>query len=168
MKVLIFRIISIILLLCCMIAIFKLSSEDAQKSSNTSTKVITKVAEIVYPEFESLDNEEKAVKIEGLQFTVRKLAHLSIFALLGVTSFLTAVSFIGLRIKKSLIFNLLFCLLYAISDEVHQLFISGRSCELRDIMIDFFGAVIGTGICILVLKAVKWIYKKAFFQGEKV
>lgn len=33
--------------------------------------------------------------------------------------------------------------IYAISDEVHQLFVEGRSCELRDMLIDSAGVIAG-------------------------
>ena len=36
---------------------------------------------------------------------------------------------------------------YGASDEIHQIFVSGRSMELRDFMADTAGAVIGTTAC---------------------
>ena len=33
--------------------------------------------------------------------------------------------------------------LYAVSDEIHQIFVPGRSCELRDILIDSAGVLVG-------------------------
>ncbi|MFC0560849.1 VanZ family protein [Halalkalibacter alkalisediminis] len=43
------------------------------------------------------------------------------------------------------------CVLYAISAEVHHLFIPGRSKEVRDVLIDSSGALVGLGfICLLV------------------
>ena len=41
---------------------------------------------------------------------------------------------------------------YAISDEVHQLFIVGRSCEVRDVLIDTSGGSIGAFIYYFYLK----------------
>ena len=38
------------------------------------------------------------------------------------------------------------CVIYACSDEIHQLFIFGRSCELRDVLIDFIGSLLGVMI----------------------
>ena len=34
-------------------------------------------------------------------------------------------------------------ILYAISDEIHQYFVPGRSAEIRDVLIDVLGANIG-------------------------
>ena len=35
-----------------------------------------------------------------------------------------------------IITSILIGALYAVSDEIHQLFIVGRSCEIRDVIID--------------------------------
>ena len=43
---------------------------------------------------------------------------------------------------------------YAITDEIHQTFIPGRSGEIRDVIIDSFGILTGLLICIVFLKVV--------------
>ena len=43
--------------------------------------------------------------------------------------------------------------LYAVSDEIHQVFIDGRSCELRDIAIDAGGVLLGVLIIHLIWRA---------------
>ena len=58
--------------------------------------------------------------------------------------------------KKYLI--ILFCFLYAISDEIHQLFIVNRSCELRDVLIDMIGVLIG--YFLIKIKESKTIFKR--------
>ena len=44
---------------------------------------------------------------------------------------------------KSILITLIIVFLYACTDEIHQLFISGRSGEFRDIMVDTCGGIIG-------------------------
>ena len=61
--------------------------------------------------------------------------------------------------NNALIFTLLFVLAYGILDEVHQLLIPGRSCELFDFMADMLGGIIG----IIVVKILIHFYK---FQGS--
>jgi VanZ family protein len=39
-----------------------------------------------------------------------------------------------------------FCVLYAVSDEVHQLFVPGRGAQVTDVLIDNAGAFVGIGI----------------------
>ena len=75
------------------------------------------------------------------QFAIRKLAHFSEFALLG---FLT---FALIKWKSVLV-----CGLYAATDEIHQCFVLGRSCEFRDWCIDFCGVMFGVLIMWLILK----------------
>jgi VanZ family protein len=55
-----------------------------------------------------------------------------------------------------------FCLLYAISDEVHQIF-SNRGASAKDVVIDFAGAVTG----ILLLRAILGIVRAAKRRREK-
>jgi len=53
---------------------------------------------------------------------------------------------------RGIIAALLICVLYAASDEIHQLFIAGRSGEVRDVLIDSAGASIGIGIWMVVAR----------------
>ena len=52
--------------------------------------------------------------------------------------------------KKQIIYSILFTTLYACTDEIHQLFVEGRSGEIRDIIIDGLGATLGTMIFLLI------------------
>ena len=51
--------------------------------------------------------------------------------------------------------GLLVSILYAISDEIHQLFIPGRSCQITDICIDTLGILIGFTIYKYSIKFIK-------------
>ena len=85
---------------------------------------------------------------------LRKTAHLIEFGVLVVLALR-----IGLRGEKAksrkwvYIVALLFCLLYAVSDEYHQSFVGGRAMTLRDVLIDSLGMVGGSGIYLAVGKA---------------
>lgn len=50
---------------------------------------------------------------------------------------------------KGFLFSLVFCILYAISDEVHQVFVPGRGAQVTDVLIDSFGAFIGIGMYVV-------------------
>ena len=39
------------------------------------------------------------------------------------------------------------CFLYACTDEFHQLFIAGRSAEIKDVLIDSFGSLTSILLC---------------------
>lgn len=79
---------------------------------------------------------------------IRKTAHMTLYAILA---FYAACS----QIKPSFKKVLLFCACYACTDEFHQLFIPGRSGEIRDICIDCLGACIGFLLFTGIKKTVK-------------
>ena len=79
--------------------------------------------------------------IETLNFIIRKLAHLTEYFILT----LLVVSLLKEYTKserKIIILSLIFCFLYACTDEYHQSFISGRTATLRDVFIDTTGGII--------------------------
>lgn len=102
---------------------------------------------------------ELLTKIFGVGFTeffIRKTAHMSEYAALGFFSaFAFAYTF---KNAKRFYFGIIFTLLYAISDEIHQLFVSGRSGQVRDVLIDMAGALLGVvclGLCYFIYMKVK-------------
>lgn len=139
--------------------IFSLSSQNADESSETSGSLIASLAEIFYPDFDGLTGEEQEQVIGSFQFIARKTAHFSIYGILGFLSFLTFVSYRRLRLILRLSLSAAVCLAYAISDEIHQLFVAGRSCELRDVCIDFGGAMLAITVSVLFSRYIKRIYK---------
>lgn len=81
-------------------------------------------------------------------WVIRKTAHMTLYAILA---FCAACS----QIKPSFKKVLLFCACYACTDEFHQLFIPGRSGEIRDVCIDCLGACIGFLLFTGIKKTVK-------------
>ena len=81
-------------------------------------------------------------------WVIRKIAHMTLYAILA---FCAACSQIKTSFKKVL----LFCAWYACTDEFHQLFIPGRSGEIRDVCIDCLGACIGFLLFTGIKKTVK-------------
>lgn len=55
-------------------------------------------------------------------------------------------------IKYALAMSIFLSFLYACTDEIHQIFVPGRSAQFRDILIDTLGASIGTIITYLIIK----------------
>lgn len=118
------------------VIIFILSSSPATDSDRQSGFIVNIITSIS----PSLKNADFLVTI------VRKSAHFLEYTTLG---FLTARGF-NLS-KKSLWWAIPTCALYAMTDEFHQTFVSGRSGELRDTLIDTLGAT--TGILLYYLTA---------------
>ena len=142
------KIILWILVVSWMGLIFYFSSMDATKSTSQSQGLIEST-KIVQHHEKDLSVEEKEAYIESLDRPVRKVAHGGIYFILGILVFL-ALDCYNMNSKKLLLISILICFLYACSDEFHQLLINGRSGEIRDIIIDSFGAIIGIMIMYLI------------------
>lgn len=80
-----------------------------------------------------------------MTFLIRKFAHFSIYALLGICVYEFFLS-MNYSSKASLYLAVLFCFLLASADEWHQSFVPGRSGELRDVLIDTCGSALGTSL----------------------
>ena len=98
----------------------------------------------------------------NISFVIRKLAHFSEYLLLGVSLSLSARDILSITVYRergslSLMHNqtikisLLIGSLYAVSDELHQMFVPGRSCEIRDMIIDSCGVFDGPLIWRLIM-----------------
>jgi len=124
-----------------MIFIFLFSSQEANESSKLSDSFIDKTVINVYKVFDSDLTQSKEHSIKEMLVTpIRKLAHLSVYLVLGILVYLTLTEY---KIKKVVIYAIIICISYAISDEFHQLFVKGRSGEIRDVIIDTLGSSIG-------------------------
>ncbi len=135
------KVIKFILVILCMITIFMFSSDKDYESSKKSNSVIVGIADIFSKD--KISDTEKNNYINKYVFIVRKTAHFTIYLILGllVISLLKEYMIIG---WKSVFLSLLVVFLYACSDEFHQLFVSGRSGEFRDVLIDSSGGLVGS------------------------
>ena len=165
--------ITVLLSLCVlanMAMIFRMSAEDRSESGDRSGEIADAVVDVVYPDFEQRPVAEQESIFQKVHKFIRKLAHFSEFALLG---FLTAILVTHLAARYSRLTPVLqwmmpaaFCLLYAASDEIHQIF-TERGPSVTDVLLDFTGAICG----ILVARIIIWIactvIAKAHAQREK-
>lgn len=158
MKIKIFRIIAIFFVILWMSAIFALSAQDATESASLSGSLKYKLFSVFYPDFDQMTDAEQQELLSD--FPIRKIAHFSAYFLLGVLTFNALVTYRKITLKLRCFFSVAICVLYAISDEIHQYFVQGRSCELRDILIDSCGALLAIGIVILFCRLSKKIYPK--------
>ena len=142
-----------VLLVLWMGFIFSMSCENAEESSNTSGQTIKVVLSIV-PEFEKQPEEVKKNIIEELQFITRKSAHFIGYMILGILAS-GLILYYG-NINKKYLLAFLICVIYAISDEIHQLFVPGRSGQVRYVLIDSARSLVGI---ILVMAFVKKLIK---------
>lgn len=120
--------INILLVIIWMILIFIMSSFNSTESSNQSNFIVDIIANIF-----------NTTNINLLSLIIRKLAHFTEYFILGILVYNLIHSY-----DKKIYIGIIICVLYAISDEIHQLFVPGRSCQLLDILIDSMGSITGT------------------------
>lgn len=120
--------------------IFFLSHQPASESSDLSSGITDVIVH-------TMQNIAPFISIEEDFFHhfIRKSAHFTAYLLLGML----VIHALRMPYRKGYIMAFLISVLYAMSDEFHQLFIPGRSGELRDIAIDSVGAATGIGVYML-------------------
>lgn len=137
------------------IVIFCFSAQNADMSSNLSGGLTQKILRFL---FTSLSDAKILELSEQLSFAVRKSAHFIIYFILGILMCLAvskskkfADKILSVKVK----YSFLFCVLYAITDEIHQFFVPGRSMRLFDVFVDSTGSIFGILIIFLILKKFK-------------
>lgn len=132
-----YKIISWTAVIIWMLVIFNLSAQVAEQSNQLSTGV----TEIVVKTVEKV-NSKAEIDIDSLNHIIRKNAHFFCYLVLGLLA-MNAFRRSGYTVKKSLVLSFLLCVLYAVSDEIHQLYVPGRGARATDVLIDSSGAGIG-------------------------
>jgi hypothetical protein len=132
-----------------MVVIFMFSSQNAEQSGEVSNAVLAWIAEKIFA-------APQAATSHLGSFLIRKTAHFSIYLCLGISTALTVREWKPMR--RPFLWAWMIAVVYAATDEFHQYFVPGRSCEFRDVCIDGLGAL--AGVCIVWL-AVILHWKKA-------
>lgn len=120
-----------ILLVIWMIFIFYMSAQPADISNSQSGFVIKLL--------QSIGIDSSGNNIDLLTTIVRKGAHFSEYAILGLLSYNVMKNYFAK--KRARIFAVLIVFFYACSDEFHQLFVSGRAGKITDVIIDTSGGI---------------------------
>ena len=139
------KVVKICFLVLWMALIFSFSNQRDVESSKVSDGFIDRTVVKIYKVFnENITKEKESEIIEKYTYPIRKLAHYTLYFVLGILAFLVVKDY-SIN-KKLIIYSLLICFLYACSDEFHQLFIIGRSASIKDVIIDTFGSLCGISI----------------------
>lgn len=141
-------IISWVLVIMWMILIFLLSditgTESHDKSVGGIEKTITVTANVTNYLGITKESNEQKIRIsnlaEALNYPVRKCMHILEYLILTLLLY-NAFYQSGIKDKRTFLFSMLICFLYACSDEFHQLF-RERTGQFKDVIIDTFGGVI--------------------------
>ena len=126
------KVLSWVLLISWLLIIFLFSNQTGPESSNVSNGVLKIIEDITHIPLTS----------DLASFVIRKLAHFTEYAILGILCANLLKNYQKLT-YKNLIWIFLFCALYAASDEFHQMFVGGRAPRLLDVAIDSCGSAVG-------------------------
>ena len=153
-------IIGLRILLCALIVanmtvIFLFSAQSGEESDKTSGKVSETVAEITVKDFEEKPQEEQDRIVLSINKPLRKIAHMAEFGSLGALVFLLLLTWRGAILWRYGA-SLGATLLYACTDELHQMLSDARGPQATDVLIDLSGALITCtvllGICAVIKK----------------
>lgn len=134
-----------------MVLIFSFSAKPADQSADMSLSVGKILGSIFVKDYEKLSEKEQADFAETIDYPVRKTAHATEYMILGILLVCMLQSY-GCGSKKLYVCSFLFGTVYAASDEFHQLFVPGRSCQLSDVLLDSAGVLVGVGVVCLMKK----------------
>ncbi len=142
--------VSWMLVLICMGIIFWMSARPADQSQAMSDSLLLKIFELIGVNLSS--------------FVIRKAAHMLEFMGLAVLMFNAVYASFKTKLTPAIAFFA--AVLYAVTDEVHQLFVEGRACQFRDILIDSTGALIGIAASLVILKIILKIRERRNKNGS--
>ena len=148
-------VLSWMLVLLTMIVIYNFSSEGSKETMQTSESLIIDVLSIFVAE----ENITPDLIAES-QFAFRKLAHFTLYMLLGFCLSNAFRATIKLKLRYSYAFSLISSVIYAVLDEFHQSY-TNRTASYKDVLIDSFGALCG----ILAFAIFYYIFK--LFESKK-
>lgn len=124
--------------------IFFMSSQDAAASGESSGRVTLLVEQLL----------GGAKGMDMLEHLVRKAAHMAEFGVLCLLWYaLLKEAFPTLGERRLLTLPLMPVLVSAALDEIHQLFVPGRSAQFSDVMIDMGGAC----LAVLVIALARYL-----------
>ncbi len=153
-----------LLVVCWMLFIYSMSADSGAESSSKSGRVVGFVAELIVPDYEDMSESEQAEVRARLSYPIRKLAHFTEYAILGILLYSAVI--LTPRISNgafSFVIPILLGWLYAASDEYHQAFVPGRGPAITDVCIDGSGVIFGVALAFFAIL----IYKKSKFAQPK-
>ncbi len=130
-----------ILIAVWMTVIFLFSSQNGEESGKLSQGFLRNFMMWFLPE-----NTPVGI-LSTLEYLVRKAAHMAEYGILAILVLLQIYCYGWFRHHwKKILAAVIFIFIYALTDEFHQLFIGGRTGQLKDVLIDTCGGLIGAMI----------------------
>ncbi|MBR5239108.1 MAG: VanZ family protein [Clostridia bacterium] len=151
------RIILLILIVLNLATIFFFSHQDSKASGKLSSDITNQI-KVHTPHYAEKTEAQQKVVHTQTQYLIRGLAHGALFFCLGILTFLFLQTF---HIKWFWYFcNLPFGFLIALSDEIHQLYVPGRTFGWDDISYDMLGFSSGMFVVLILMLIFKLLHKK--------
>ena len=100
--------------------------------------------------FSSLPTTGVISSVPIVRFLFFKSLHLSEYAILAIFLFIALKKFSN---------TIIYSYLYACTDEIHQIFVTGRNSRFTDTLLDLLGIIFGI-LFIQLLKKIKIVYTK--------
>lgn len=147
MKLNIIRGILITTLIAIFVTIFGFSNQNSETSAGLSQKVTNFVVEFV-PSIKNMPEKEKEQAEYRIEKVIRKIAHYSIYTLVGIL-LMALMSTYKIKELDRIAISMIIGVIYAATDEIHQAFVPGRGPLVTDVILDSIGVL--TGICIVLL-----------------
>ena len=123
-----------------------LGSTDMLSAEHTSRFLV--------PFLRWIDPQISFTTLNAIQLGIRKLGHLTEYAVLAMLLWRALRSGTRWQMRMSISFLVaaLASAIFAASDEFHQSFVPSRTASPNDVMIDVLGALIGLTICVAVAR----------------
>lgn len=139
-----------ILALVWMCVIFAFSAQTKEESSVVSQgfsyRIVNTTGLLLHLNIDEEQLREIANAIEGF---VRKGAHMTEYAILAILIYIWLGRW-RLSRRRMACTAAVLTILYACSDEVHQLFVAGRAGRISDVLVDSVGAVLGLALFLFI------------------
>lgn len=136
-----------------LLLIFMMSSENGVQSHWFSTNIVN----FLKQNLGFLRPLKQGTLLHAINsdYLLRKIAHFTEYFILSCILY-NAFAVFKAKSETRKKFSVLFCFLYALTDEYHQLFIPGRTSLFADVLIDTSGAL----AAVFVIHVIQSLFKK--------
>ena len=140
--------------------IFNMSAQQASDSASLSLGLAQQLLSIFVPGYDQMSAADQLYWRKVLDHPLRKAAHFTEYAVLGALMLNLVLQAArtwrgeggGLRVTRAtFIVAWLLASLYAVTDELHQMFVDGRAGMVSDVLLDSCGVLTGAAILALAL-----------------
>lgn len=150
------KIISVVTVILWGTIIYLFSAQTSSESSKVSESFCYALADEYNTIFHQQLSEAQLVGIaELIEHPIRKGAHMTEYAVLALLIYQAFCAF-EIRGKGNFFFTIAGVCLYAVTDEFHQRYVSGRSAQITDVLIDTLGGV----FMLLLICLAKWLRQR--------